>query len=78
MQPWFILGTLSWQMGKLHKVLQYPTASCFIRGILYLLNPFPLLESEYHDSPSGGHVGEVKTYQRLAFEWYLERALAAY
>lgn len=25
---------------------------------------------EYHDSPIGGHVGELKTYLRLAQEWY--------
>lgn len=25
---------------------------------------------EYHDSPVGGHAGDLKTYQRLAAEWY--------
>lgn len=27
---------------------------------------------EYHDSPLGGHAGELKTYLRLAGEWYWE------
>lgn len=30
----------------------------------------PLLLREYHDSPTGGHSGEVKTYLRLAAEWF--------
>lgn len=30
----------------------------------------PNLLREYHDSPTGGHSGEVKTYLRLASEWY--------
>lgn len=28
------------------------------------------LLQEYHNSPVGGHIGEVKTYQRLATEWF--------
>lgn len=30
----------------------------------------PLLLKEYHDTPTGGHDGEVKTYLRAAGEWY--------
>lgn len=30
----------------------------------------PKLMIAYHDSPEGGHAGEVKTYLRLAAEWY--------
>lgn len=30
-----------------------------------------LLLQEYHDGPQGGHSGDLKTYQRLASEWYL-------
>lgn len=30
----------------------------------------PLLLKEYHDSPTGGHAGEVKTYLRLTSEWF--------
>lgn len=30
----------------------------------------PILLREYHDSPMGGHAGELKTYLRLASEWY--------
>lgn len=29
-----------------------------------------VLLQEYHDSPFGGHGGEVKTYRRLAMEWF--------
>lgn len=29
-----------------------------------------VLLREYHDSPLGGHAGELKTYLRLAIEWY--------
>ena len=29
-----------------------------------------VLLREYHDSPMGGHAGELKTYLRLASEWY--------
>lgn len=29
-----------------------------------------LLLREYHDSPAGGHSGDLKTYQRLATEWF--------
>lgn len=41
----------------------------------------PLLLREYHDSPTGGHSGEVKTYLRLAFEWFwqgMRRDVARY
>lgn len=41
------------------------------RFVLAKSSPFiPVLLQEYHDSPFGGHGGEVKTYQRLAMEWY--------
>lgn len=30
----------------------------------------PKLFQEYHDSVVGGHSGELKTYQRLASEWF--------
>lgn len=29
-----------------------------------------MLLGEYHSSPTGGHAGEVKTYLRLAADWY--------
>lgn len=29
-----------------------------------------VLLREYHDSASGGHNGELKTYLRLAVDWY--------
>lgn len=32
----------------------------------------PHLLNEYHNSASGGHNGELKTYLRLANEWYWE------
>ena len=39
--------------------------------VLAKASPFiPVLLQEYHDSPLGGHGGKVKTYQRLAMEWY--------
>lgn len=31
-----------------------------------------MLLQEYHDSPLGGHAGDLKTYLRLAKEWYWE------
>lgn len=37
-----------------------PHASAFI----------PVLLREYHDSPMGGHAGNVKTYLRISAEWY--------
>lgn len=43
------------------------------RYVLAKSSPFiPLLLREYHDSPLGGHGGEVKTYRRLAMEWFWE------
>lgn len=30
----------------------------------------PLLLREYHDGPSGGHSGDLKTYKRIAAEWF--------
>ena len=43
------------------------------RYVLARSSPFiPVLLREYHDSPLGGHAGELKTYLRLAAEWYLE------
>lgn len=30
----------------------------------------PVLLREYHDTPTGGHSGEVKTYLRLASKWF--------
>lgn len=41
----------------------------------------PILLREYHDSPTGGHAGEVKTYLRITAEWYwqgMRRAVSAY
>ncbi|KAJ9542106.1 hypothetical protein OSB04_028612 [Centaurea solstitialis] len=41
----------------------------------------PKLLQEYHDSASGGHSGEFKTYQRLASEWFwvgMRRAVHEY
>ena len=41
------------------------------RFVLAKSSPFiPVLLQEYRDSPFGGHGGEVKTYQRLATEWF--------
>lgn len=37
-----------------------PSSSTIIPKLLY----------EYHDAPMGGHAGELKTYLRLAEEWY--------
>ena len=45
----------------------------FFKGRFVLAKslPFiPLLLQECHDSPLGDHGGKVKTYQRLAMEWY--------
>lgn len=40
------------------------------RFVLAKASPFiPILLKEYHDSPMGGHGGEVKTYQHIAMEW---------
>ena len=47
----------------------------FYKGqfVLARASPFiPVLLKEYHDTPFGGHGGEVKTYQRIAMEWYWE------
>ena len=33
-------------------------------------SPFIPVLHEYHDSPLGGHMGELKTYLRLAAEWF--------
>lgn len=30
----------------------------------------PMLLREYHDSATGGHAGELKTYMRLATDWF--------
>ena len=43
------------------------------RFVLARTSPFiPVLLREYHDFPLGGHAGELKTYLRLAAEWYWE------
>ena len=47
----------------------------FFKGwyVIARSSPFiPVLLREYHDSPLGGHPGELKTYMRLAAEWYWE------
>lgn len=42
-----------------------------VRMVLAKTSAFiPLLLREYHDSPTGGHSGEVKTYLRLVSEWF--------
>lgn len=41
----------------------------------------PVLLREYHDSPTGGHAGEVKTYLRITYEWFwqgMRKAIATY
>ena len=39
------------------------------RYVLARSSPFiPVLLHEYHDSPLGGHAGELKTYLQLAAE----------
>ena len=41
------------------------------RFVLARTSPFiPVLLREYHDFPLGGHAGELKTYLRLAAEWF--------
>ena len=43
------------------------------RYVLARSSPFiSVFLREYHDSPLGGHAGELKTYLRLAAEWHWE------
>lgn len=39
-----------------------PKTSSFIKALL----------KKHHDSPLGGHVGESKTYSRIAADWFWE------
>ena len=46
------------------------------RYVLARSSPFiSVLLREYHDSPLGRHAGELKTYLRLAAEWYWEECV---
>ena len=60
---------------------QVPTSSLIVNKVLFYKERYVLAKSspfihvllrEYHDSPLGGHAGELKTYLRLAGEWYWE------
>lgn len=43
------------------------------RYVLPKTSPFIITSlHEYHDSPLGGHMGEHKTYSRIAAEWFWE------
>ena len=51
--------------------LQGATLMCKNRVVIPRNFKFiPLLLQHYHDSPLGGHAGEIKTYLRLSKEWF--------
>lgn len=71
-------GTTSLQGYTLdHDMLRY-------KGIIVLPPQSDLVAKllhEYHDSAIGGHVGEFKTFMRLASEWFwvgMRRTMAKY
>ena len=60
---------------------QVPSGYTLVDDILYYNGQYVLSKAstfivvllrEYHDSPVGGHAGELKTYLRLATEWFWE------
>ena len=47
----------------------------FYKGCYVLAKSSPFISvllREYHNSPFGGHMGEIKTYLWLASEWFWE------
>nr|KAJ0228165.1 hypothetical protein LSAT_V11C100046520 [Lactuca sativa] len=59
--------------GKHHKGYTMEGGKLMYKGRLVIPQKselIPKLLKEFHDSVMGGHAGELRTYQRLAAEWY--------